>query len=83
MKLNALGLKAAAIYGDQTEVVLNSILKDDEYGGGFTYIFTSPESMLASEKWRTFLMSTCFHKRCDALQLHLMRHIVLHSGTYR
>eukprot|EP00795_Rhopilema_esculentum_P009805 gene9805-18368_t len=67
MKLNALGLKAAAIYADQTEEVLNSILKDDEYGGDFTYIFTSPESMLASEKWRTFLMSTCFQKRCVAV----------------
>ncbi|XP_065062582.1 uncharacterized protein LOC135689329, partial [Rhopilema esculentum] len=59
-KLRALGINTAAIYADQSEEVLLEI----ENGGVYNIIFTSPESMLATCRWRRFLSSTAFKDYC-------------------
>ena len=54
--LKRIGISAAAIYAGQFE----EMFKDIEEGGIFSIIFTSPESMLATDRWRRFLLSATF-----------------------
>ena len=59
-KLKDIGINAAAIYSDQSE----EVLKDIKEGGIISIIFTSPESMLATDRWRKYLSSTAFSEDC-------------------
>eukprot|EP00794_Sanderia_malayensis_P014722 gene14722-16256_t len=59
-KLKKLGICAVAIYGEQTE----DVFKEIEEGGAYTHIYTSPESMLNTGRWRKFLASNTFQNDC-------------------
>ncbi len=54
------GISAAGIYADQTKEVLEEIAT----GGIHTVIFTSPESMLATDHWRRFLSLVTLAEHC-------------------
>eukprot|EP00794_Sanderia_malayensis_P004367 gene4367-4948_t len=55
-KLKKAGINAAVIYSEQKEDVFQEI----EDGGFYNVLFTSPESMLATDRCRTFLSSNAF-----------------------
>eukprot|EP00794_Sanderia_malayensis_P001823 gene1823-2047_t len=60
-KLKKLGVNAAAIYAEQDEEVLRDIENDV---GVCNLVFTSPESMLGTSRWRKFLLSESFAQYC-------------------
>ena len=62
-KLNKIGITAAAIFPEQEE----SILKDIESGDIYSLVFTSPESILTSHRWRKLLTSESFASSCVAV----------------
>ena len=55
VKINHLGISAAAVYKDQNEDVLDDILD-----GCYSLIFTSPESMLATKRWEKIWKAQSF-----------------------
>lgn len=62
-KLNRIGITAAAIFPEQEE----SILTDIENGDIYSLVFTSPESILTSNRWRRLLTSESFASSCVAV----------------
>ncbi len=58
--LDSVGVPAVAITSDEDEEKLKVIHE----GGGFNIIFSSPESMLAIEKWRGYLCGAYFKENC-------------------
>ena len=57
--LNNIGLNAAAIFKDQDECVLKDIEE-----GIKNVVFVSPESMIATERWRKLMSSETFSMNC-------------------
>ena len=82
-KLKKIGISAAAIYAGQSE----EVLKDIEEGGIFSIILTSPESMLATDRWRRFLLSATFTSNCVCVafdEAHCIAHwlVLPHSPRF-
>ena len=72
-----IGISAATIYAGQSE----EALKDIKEGG---IILTSPESMLATDQWRRFLLSVTFTSNCVCVafdEAHCIAHwlVLAHS----
>ena len=57
-----LGISAGAIYSMQDEQVLQSI--ED---GCYSLVYTSPEALLATKRWRSFVTSSSLRDRCAAV----------------
>ena len=57
-----LGIYAATIYSMQDEQVLQSI--ED---GCYSLVYSSPEALLATKRWRSFVMSSSLRDRCVAV----------------
>ena len=71
-QLKKTGVSAAAVFEGQSE----EILKGVEIGE-FSLVYSSPESMLSTEKWRQILTSSEFRKRCEVVVID-EAHCVIH-----
>ena len=56
------GVSAAAIYSGQDEETLQNI-----ENGVYSLVYTSPEALLATKRWRSFLTASCFKDECVAV----------------
>ena len=74
-KLSSLGLQAAYVGGNQH----SSVLRDIEQGK-VTFVFMSPESTLASEKWRNVLASDVYQENLIGIVVDEV-HCVTEWGT--
>ena len=61
-KLKATAVPGAAIYESQTQEMLEEIRNGD-----YSLVYTSPESMLASDHWRSVLSSEEFRTNCEVI----------------
>ena len=61
-QLKKTGVNAAAVFDGQSEDILEGV-----ENGDFSLVYSSPESMLSSERWRQLLTSSDFTSRCDVV----------------
>ena len=54
-----LGISAVAIYSMQDEQILPNIK-----GRSHSLVYTLPEALLATKRWRSFVMSSSLRERC-------------------
>ena len=59
-KMKNTAVSAAAVFDGQDEDTLKGI-----ENGDFSLVYSSPESMLSSEKWRSILSSEDFRNHCE------------------
>eukprot|EP00794_Sanderia_malayensis_P009642 gene9642-10629_t len=75
-KMKETAVTAAAIYDGQDEQVLQEI-----ENGDYSLVFASPESVLATDRWRKLLTSTTyFQKNCRILVID-EAHCIVHWGA--
>lgn len=58
------GISAAAIYADQDDETLENI-----ENGVYSIVYTSPEALLATKRWRSLASSTSFREDCVAIAI--------------
>ena len=61
-KINKTGTSAAAIYEGQDEEILKGV-----ENGDYSLVYSLPESMLSSDRWRKLLSSSDFSKQFEIL----------------
>ena len=74
-KLTSLGLKAAFVGAEQEPAVLQDVAE-----GKFMFVFISPESTLASERWRNVLESSIYQRNLVGVAVDEV-HCVTEWGT--
>ena len=58
--LEEMGITAAAIFSGQSE----DVMKEIEEGAIYSVVLISPESMLATNRWRKYIHSEIFAENC-------------------
>ena len=71
-QLNKTGVSAAAVFDGQSEDILKGMENND-----FSLVYSSPENMLSSERWRQLLTSSDFRSHCDVVVIN-EAHCIVH-----